>query len=155
MRTRALSLFTNSPSTKIMKINPSVFILVTLLISCKTNTSEPPRSLPKDSMELTDLKFLTKRVAFKDVPEDTLLTAKYTFVNTGPKALFITDVSPDCTCTGYTLSNKMVPPKDSGYILLKYSTKEKFGESKAYVTVTANTPIKLYSLEIVATVKDK
>jgi len=138
-----------------MKINLPILLLAILLIDCKSKTSEPGGLSPKDSVQLTDLRFLTKRVAFKDVPEDTLLTAKYTFVNTGQKALFITDISPDCSCTGYVLSKKMVPPNDSGYVLLKYSTKDKFGESKVYVTLSANTPVKLYSLEIVATIKDR
>jgi hypothetical protein len=80
------------------------------------------------------------------------LTARYPFVNIGSKLLTISEINPDCTCTGYYLSKKTIHPGDSAYILLKYSTRGKFGESKVYATVSANTRTRLYSLEVVANV---
>jgi len=128
-----------------------------LLGSCVTTptTNELEKLSNSDSVPLTDLKFLTRRVDFRSVPEDTLLVAKYSFVNIGKKDLIIEEVAPDCTCTGYTLDKRRVLPGDTGTIRLKYSTKDKFGEAKVYATITANTQTRLYSLEIAASIKNQ
>jgi hypothetical protein len=103
---------------------------------------------------LTDLRFLKKRIDFNAVSRDTVLIAKYPFINIGKKDLVIQEIDPECTCTGYTLDKKRIQPGDTGYIILRYPTKDKVGEAKAYATVTANTATKIYSLEIVALVKN-
>jgi len=128
---------------------------LSLLAGCvSTPTSNELEKLSNsDSMPLTELKFLTRRVDFNKVPVDTLLVARYPFVNIGEKDLIIMEVVPDCTCTGYTLDKKRISPGDTGTILLRYSTKDKFGEAKVYATIAANTPTRLYSLEIAASIK--
>jgi hypothetical protein len=145
------------PEKCLFNLYTGIILLVAVLVAGCFHGSE--KNTPalietsSDSSSMSDLKFLTQRVAFKAVSSDTLLRAKYPFVNTGKKNLAIEQVLPDCTCTDYNLSNKNIPPGDTAFILLKYSTKGKFGESKAYVTIEANTPTRLYSLEIVVEIR--
>ena len=132
-----------------------VFFLFVTSCADKTPVSETQApDTSKDTLPLSDLTFLRKRVNFNIVPKDTLLQARYPFVNIGKKDLIIEEVTPDCTCTGYFISKKTIHPGDSAYILLKYSTRDRFGEAKVYATVTANTPTRLYSLEILAKIRD-
>jgi hypothetical protein len=132
-----------------------IILWLSLAAGCVSppTTNELEKLSNSDSMPLTDLKFLARRVDFDKVPVDTLLVARYPFVNTGEKDLIITEIVPDCTCTGYTLDKKRISPGDTGTILLKYSTKDKFGNAKVYATIAANTPTRLYSLEIAASIK--
>lgn len=128
-----------------------VFIFLIGCMSHNSDVSHNPKSLTQNT--LTELKFLNRIIDFGDVSNDTLLQAKYTFINTGAKRLIIDFVNPDCTCTDFYLSKDSLKPKDSGYVLLKFSTNGKAGEQKVHATVSANTSIKLYSLEIIANVK--
>jgi hypothetical protein len=140
-----------------MKQILSVYIFwMVLLIGCVTapTSNEIEATASLDTIPLTDLRFIYRRIDFKTVPADTVLVAKYPFINTGKKDLIIQEIDPDCTCTGYTLDKKRLIPGDTGHIVLRYSTKNKIGNAKAYVSVTANTPTKIYSLEIAASVKD-
>jgi hypothetical protein len=139
-----------------MKLSTYIFLLAIVFCTCNTKPDDNTIQVnADDTTKLSDLRFLQRIAIFKGVPVDTLLVAKYSFINIGQNDLFINDISPDCTCTGYYLSKKMVSPGDSAYILLKYSTKDKFGESKVYATVSANTLTRLYSLEIAATIKER
>jgi hypothetical protein len=135
-----------------------LLVLVIVFSSLGCETAPSSNDLEKiqrvDSLPQTDLRFLTKRVVFKAVPPDTLLIAKYSFINIGQKDLVIQEIDPDCTCTGYSLDKKEVHPGDTGHIILRYPTKDKVGEAKTYAIVTANTATKLYSLEIVASIKN-
>ena len=126
-----------------------------LTYSCHQTPKLAAKEVENDSSKMTDVKFLEQRAIFESVPPDTLLIARYNFINIGKHDLYIDDISPDCSCTGYLLSKRKVSPGDSAYIVLKYSTKEKFGYSKVYATVSANTPTRLYSLEIAASVRDQ
>lgn len=106
-----------------------------------------------DSPGVAELKFLEKKIDFGSVPNDTVLTGKYDFVNPSRDTLIITSVNPDCTCTGYMLSREKIPPNDTGYITLKVSTRHKSGAVVLYSTISANTPTRLYSLKMMANVR--
>lgn len=129
-------------------------IVLAFICSCNTTASKRPQqdSVFKKDKVITDLKFLNNKVEFGKVPKDTVLSAKYLFVNTGKNPLVISSVLPDCMCTSYELSSKITLPNDTGFVTLSLSTQEKMGPLQLYSTVTANTSSKMYALKIVADV---
>ncbi|HUN01213.1 MAG TPA: DUF1573 domain-containing protein [Niabella sp.] len=127
-----------------------------LLGSCNQNKSKLSNNnnkVRKDSSQTAQLEFLNRRIDFGKVSNDTTLSGRFSFVNTGKKDLLIYEVVPDCSCTSFELSKKQIKPGDSAYIILNMATLHKFGETKIYSTVTANTPERIYSLEIIANVE--
>lgn len=131
------------------------FLIIGAVSACRGPKAEDkkPELYANNSPRLTDLKFVQRRVDFGVVTKDTILCARYDFINTGKDSLIINYVAPDCSCTGYELSKKEIAPNDSAYILLKLSTKDKAGPVEIYSTVAANTQTKLYSLQILADVR--
>lgn len=134
-----------------------VIILLLFLVSCtgKNNeTDNKQKTYEKKDKEavLTEMKFLNKKYDFGNVSSDTLLTARFDFINIGDNDLIIDYVNPDCTCTGYFLRNDTIAPGDSAYIELELATKNKYGEQKIYTTVRANTFTRFYKLTLTANV---
>lgn len=102
----------------------------------------------------SSIQFLNKKINFGNVSDDTLLTAKYDFINTSPvHPLIIYTVWPDCTCTGHFLSNDTISPGDTAYILLKMNTKDKEGATRIKATVKTNTEDQFYQLLLSAFVE--
>jgi hypothetical protein len=131
-----------------------ILSLVLAVSACNHSHKDNKATVPAtDSTGLAEMKFFQHKIDFGSVPNDTVLTGKYNFLNPSRDTLIITSVNPDCTCTGFTLSNEKIPPKDSGYILLKVSTKNKSGAVVLYSTISANTPTRLYSLKMMANVR--
>ena len=101
---------------------------------------------------LSEMKFINKRFDFGDVSNDTLLIADFNFVNIGNNDLIIKYVNPDCTCTGFFLSNDTICPGDTAIIQLQLNTEDKHGFVKIYSTVRANTLTRFYKLTLTANV---
>jgi hypothetical protein len=98
------------------------------------------------------LTILNKTVDFGDVKPDTILTAKFFFVNSGKREVEIEYVNPDCSCTSYSLSKKVIYPADTAYVELSLNTANKYGKTKIYSTMKANTFVGMYKLTIIANV---
>jgi hypothetical protein len=98
------------------------------------------------------LTILNKTVDFGDVKPDTILTAKFFFVNSGKKEVQIEYVNPDCSCTSYFLSKKVIYPSDTAYVELSLNTENKYGKTKIYSTMKANTFVEMYKFTIIANV---
>ncbi|MCX6327671.1 MAG: DUF1573 domain-containing protein [Bacteroidia bacterium] len=126
-----------------------ILLLCTSIFSCSNKKNIQQSSQQR---ELADLAFKIKFYDFGNVSNDTILFAKYFFKNIGKNNLIINYVDPDCTCTGYSLSNDTISPGDSAFIELKFKTENKFGKQKIYTTVCANTETKMYSLILKANV---
>jgi len=134
----------------------SLFFISFIFLSCTSNNRSTDVTVDtSNKLALTDIKFLNRRVDLGSVSDDTLLTAKYSFVNIGNYPLFIDYVSPDCTCTGYYISQRRILPKDTAYILLKLATKNKYGNEKLFAVVSTNTLQRLYSLELLANIIER
>ncbi|NER08674.1 MAG: DUF1573 domain-containing protein [Okeania sp. SIO3C4] len=103
---------------------------------------------------LTEIEFKDKIFDFGEVQEDSLLIHRYYFKNVGNEKLIIDYVNPDCTCTGFTLSNDTIMPMDSAYVELKYDTKDRYGKQKLFATMKANTETKMYAIILKANVID-
>ncbi|MDP3442653.1 MAG: DUF1573 domain-containing protein [Ignavibacteria bacterium] len=127
-----------------------LIILGTIIISCIKNKRH------KESNEevklLPELRFFQKVSDFGSVPKDTILMARYYFMNSGNDTLYIENISPDCTCTSYHLSKNNILPNDTAFIELEFNTEHKYGEEKVYAVVEANTISKMYKLTIKANV---
>lgn len=98
------------------------------------------------------LKMLNRTVNYGDIQKDTVLTAKFLFVNIGTVEVEICSVNPDCTCTGYSISKKTVSPSDTAYVELKYDTKDKYGLNKLCAVMETNTKTKMYKLTMIVNI---
>ena len=74
---------------------------------------------------------------------------KLNAVRTGNNPLFIEYVNPDCSCTGYEVSDSITFPGDSLQIMLKFDTTGKAGINFMSAVVKANTSTALYKLSFV------
>jgi hypothetical protein len=108
----------------------------------------PPKELHASKPRYADVHFVEKIKDFGLIKNDTVLVAKYRFVNTGNSVLIIDYVNPDCTCTSYYLSQKRIMPNDTAYIELKFDTRQKMGSHKLYAVVATNTVAKFYKLTL-------
>ncbi|MDE5417934.1 DUF1573 domain-containing protein [Labilibaculum sp. DW002] len=131
-----------------------VGVLLLTFVGCKIR---PKRSseIINVNHRLSSLIFINKYIDFGKVRQDTLLIGKYRFYNSGSDTLFIKYVNPDCSCTGYSLSNDTIQPLDTAFIELKFDTKEKLGFNKIYTTVRANTQTEFYKLTLKAYVEEE
>jgi len=55
-------------------------------------------------------------------------------------------VNPDCICTSFDYTKKLIKKDSFGFINLVLNTNGKFGEQKIFATVKANTKEKFYGL---------
>jgi hypothetical protein len=120
------------------------YLLIIAVVLCigvfsQNNTSNEKR-----------LKILNKTVDFGDVTSDTILTAKFYFVNTGTKEVIISSVNPDCTCTGYSISKDVLSPSDTAYVELRLNTEHKCGHIKLCAAMKTDTHTKMYKFTIIA-----
>ena len=102
---------------------------------------------------LTKVSFINKYQDFGILSNDTTVSAKFHFKNTGKNKLIVDYVDPDCTCTGYRINKDTVETGDSAFIRLDFNTKHKYGKQKIYTIVSMNTQEKLYKLMFTADVQ--
>ncbi len=137
-----------------------VFFLCVFLWACtnEERNNNMQSDIKNDRINhITDtagLIFLNKIFNFGIVKQDSIITGVYRFVNTSNNKLIIMSVTPDCTCTGYTLSKDTINPKDTATLELIMDTHNKFGNIKAYAIVKANTKDELYKLTIKGSVEN-
>jgi PBP1b-binding outer membrane lipoprotein LpoB len=109
---------------------------------------------PKNSIEKTVDRSVVKASSqlyipvkvknFGHISKDTTLSYQYQLINTGKKEIHIREITPDCTCTGFNLTKKVLLPGDTSLLSLSLSTKEKYGETKLYATIETDTPVQFY-----------
>lgn len=124
------------------------FIVYCILTICFDKAVKGESELNTSRHKLSDLTFSTQQYKFKNVKTDTIL--QYTFIlkNTGNDTLFIESINPNCLCTNYYLSKKVIMQQDTAKIILTIDTKNKIGFYEINTIVTANTPKKYYLLKI-------
>ena len=85
--------------------------------------------------------------------EGDVLSHKFKFANIGTDTLKVSARST-CNCTAAMLSDKNIPPGETGEILLEYDTKGKKGSTTQSVDIRTNNPEKRWvRLTLSATVK--
>jgi hypothetical protein len=117
--------------------------LLSLLIVTLSNIDVFSQDNKSSEKHLT---ILNKTVDFGDVSSDTVLTAKFFFVNNGTKEVNIEHVKPDCTCTNYTLSQNVINPSDTAYVELSVNTSGRYNRHKIYSTMKADTYTRMINL---------
>ncbi|HRW62313.1 MAG TPA: DUF1573 domain-containing protein [Bacteroidales bacterium] len=127
-----------------------------LFICCTERKNEATSGQKEDNLiaqfsdPISDLKFDNKYKNFGKVNPDTLLTARFEFINIGDNPLIIYGVNPDCSCTDYYVSEDTIYSGEEAFIDLILNTKGKYGKQHIYAVVKANTDAKLYKLTLEA-----
>lgn len=80
------------------------------------------KGFTNDTVALTDLRIKDKIVRLNAVKAGEKVNARYVLYNTGNRPLFIEYVNPDCSCTGYEVSDSVTYPGDSLEIVLKFNS---------------------------------
>src|SRR5258706_16379537 len=119
------------------------------IISCKTNDKKAGSiALSKEEKEkaLTDISNFTTVLwldsTYKDlgkVKEGDQVDVAFRFKNAGNKNLVITDVTASCGCTVPEKPEKAFAPGEEGVIKARFDSRDKHGEVRKMVYVTANT----------------
>lgn len=116
------------------------------------SAQEDVEKLSERELPLTDLRIKEKIIKLNAVRAREMATARYTLYNIGKNPLHIEYVHPDCSCTGYEVSDSTVVSGDSLQIVLKFNTEGKGGVNFMNAVVKANTSIALYKLGFVVNV---
>lgn len=123
-------------------------LLIGSLLSCHFENNQDAGKTIRDfgsleqnnESELTNIKFDRKILNLDSLPVDSVMRGNYKFFNVGNHDLIIEYVNPDCTCTDYSVSSKILVPGDSGTITLEVDSKKIVGYKRIYAIVKANTP---------------
>ena len=121
-------------------------------MSVMLSAQEDVEKLSERELPLTDLRIKEKIIKLNAVKVGEVVKAYYTLYNTGKNPLFIEYVNPDCSCTGYEVSDSITLPGDSLQIILKFNSKGKVGMNFMNTVVKANTSTALYTLGFVVNV---
>ena len=128
-----------------------LFILIAGMsfVACKTNDKKVPgielskddrEKAIKDSANFTSIQWIDS--TYKDlgqINEGKQVEVAYRFKNSGTKNLVISDVTASCGCTIPEKPEKAFAPGEDGIIKAKFDSRDKKGEVRKSVYVTANT----------------
>lgn len=82
--------------------------------------------------------FDTATYHIKNVTQGDIIKQTYTFTNTGTDDLALIDVVPDCSCTSPKWTKGAVSPREKGFIIVTYDSKEDIGKFLKTITVLHN-----------------
>lgn len=131
-----------------------LFMVIALVLFCVSGyiwvTKDKGNvSWNETNVALTETDFGDVKDTLPSVKGDTLITRKYTIRNTGIDTLRILFVSPDCNCTGYTLSVPYAVPGDSMELGLEVDmSKKHIGRYMLNTVVGINTEKRLYRIRM-------
>lgn len=129
-------------------------IIITTLFSILTlcncsYISKTKENLKEKKPLLTSIKFLnSKSYNFGNVKQDTIISRKYIFKNTGQNPLLLTLRKISCNCTKSNFSKKIINPNDTAHIKLDLNTKNKYNYTNIYCVFTCNTKQKYYKISM-------
>ena len=125
-----------------------LLIAVTIIIFCaRDRTNEQEDNYYNDPT--TTVVFEESLFDVGNVPNDTVINRTYKFRNMGKNPLILYYVDSGCSCTGYSVSEKIIMPDGTGEITLSLDTKEKSaGMFLVNATARMNTKDELHSLRI-------
>lgn len=122
-----------------------VFVVLAFVIIYKMLNA--PQILPQgEDYPVTEAEIIERVQVLDSIPVDTIVSIKYQIVNIGHDSLRIVYVNPDCTCTDFTVSSSIIPPKDTTDITLMYNSKESLGENKINAIIKLNTKRRIYKI---------
>lgn len=143
--------------TKRTMISSAVLVGALMMYSCdnpSVKEQQAAQNRPVISQDSAGpvLYIAQKRFDAGKVKPNQTVQGQYALYNHGQKPLEIEYVNPDCSCTGFSLSKKLIAPGDSSLLLLNMSTKDKEGVVQVHATISANTATRLYQVTLAAIV---
>ena len=134
-----------STSTTIAMVFFAMTIVV-LVSKCLRNNSTAFKS---EVTSITEASCNFKKINLGKVKSDTILSFSYHLINVGQNSLHIISVTPDCNCTGYSLSKSVADVGDSINLKLNVDMKNKHkGKFMLNTVVELNTRQRLYHILI-------
>ena len=120
--------------------------IVVLVSKCFTNNDA---KFHDDKMSITEVSCNFKKIDLGKVKSDTIMTFSYKITNKGHHTLQVISVTPDCNCTGYSLSKQVADIGDSITLKLNVDMKNKHtGNFMLNTVVELNTKQRLYHILI-------
>ena len=120
--------------------------MVVLISKCFTNNDT---KLQDEKKDITEASCDFKKINLGKVKSDTTLSFSYHIKNTGDNSLHVISVTPDCNCTGYSLSKHVADIGDSITLILNLDMKNKHtGNFMLNTVVELNTKQRLYHILI-------
>ncbi len=134
-----------STSTTIAMVFFAMTIVV-LVSKCLRNNST---AFKGEVTSITEVSCNFKKINLGKVKSDTILSFSYHLINVGQNSLQIISVTPDCNCTGYSLSKSVADVGDSINLKLNVDMKNKHkGKFMLNTVVELNTKQRLYHILI-------
>ena len=131
-----------------------LFVLIALILLFASGYNKISRSKVRkaeieEKMTLTKTDFADVKDTIPPVKQDTSINRVYEIRNIGFDTLKILFVSPDCNCTGYTLSSHYAAPGKSVELGLEIDMKNKhIGKYMLNTVVGMNTEKRLYRIQM-------
>lgn len=120
--------------------------IVVLVSKCLRNNST---AFKGEVTSITEASCNFKKINLGKVKSDTILSFSYHLINVGQNSLHIISVTPDCNCTGYSLSKSVADVGDSINLKLNVDMKNKHkGKFMLNTVVELNTRQRLYHILI-------
>ena len=94
---------------------------------------------PVDTVNVARIEFEQTEFDFGEVAEGEEVTHVFRFTNTGKMPLLITDARSTCGCTVPTVPKEPIPPGQGSEIKVVFNTRNRTGNQRKVVTITANT----------------
>lgn len=112
----------------------------TLLAGCDVRKKDKlAASVVKQEMkDPTTVQIIDSLYDFGQTTEGEIVQYNYRFKNTGNKPLIITDVHASCGCTVPEKPEKPIMPGEIGFILVKFNSDHRPGETHKTVSVGSN-----------------
>jgi hypothetical protein len=129
---------------KTMKIIISIVICM-FFFSCQSKmiaTNSEKKNI------VNHIKWDIKTIDFGTVNQDTIIEARFHLYNLDTLPLVIYYVNPECGCTDYKVSSKLITPQDSSEITLYLDTQSKQGFQRIITTVCTNSKQKFSKLTL-------
>lgn len=110
---------------------------------------------PTDTTDVPVLRFDEQTIDFGDISDDTIVTARLGFTNTGTRPLIISSARGSCGCTASEWPKDPVPPGARQELVVRFDPTGKEGPQVKPLTITANTYPNTTSVTVIANVKPK
>jgi len=128
---------------------PEEDLNVTTTINRNEAIDATPQALDIPS---TNVNFSESSCDYGTLEQNTENLHVFSFTNTGTNPLIIENAEGSCGCTVPEYPREPIPPGGSGEIKVKYSPGQQIGQQNKTVSITANTPDRITTLNISALV---
>ena len=131
-----------------------LFISVAIVLTIQSaflwgRKEEIESTIQERPITLSETDFNDVRDSLPSLRRDTVLKRKYQIVNKGADTLKVLFVSPDCNCTGYSLSSGYAVPNDSVELELEIDMRMKnVGKYMLNTVIGMNTEKRFYRIKL-------